>query len=186
MDLPFDVKRLGCEPDFNAWTSKVNPTPKTAKPIRTAGGHIHLGWQEKGQGVTDLHFGDCVRVVRQLDSTLYVMSHFWDNNQERRELYGKMGAFRPKEYGVEYRPLSNAWLTDPDIQGYVYDTAVSATEAILTGTAFFEHEEFTELYEKFRKKQAWTSQELLNYHAFLVDHGMPVLPEEYLDAINAY
>ncbi len=38
----------------------------------------------------------------------------YDKDTERRGMYGKAGAFRPKPYGVEYRTLSNAWLSNDE------------------------------------------------------------------------
>jgi hypothetical protein len=43
-------------------------------------------------------------------------------------MYGKAGAFRPKPYGMEYRVLSNKWLTNTRLQSWVYDTTVLAME----------------------------------------------------------
>ena len=37
------------------------------------------------------------------------------SSARRKELYGKAGAHRPKDYGVEYRVLSNYWLKSPEL-----------------------------------------------------------------------
>ena len=35
---------LGCEPDYNAWTGKVNPRPQAPPALRSSGGHLHIGY----------------------------------------------------------------------------------------------------------------------------------------------
>src|SRR5690606_25260133 len=50
--LPKKAKLLGCEPDYNVYTGKVNPPPETKLPFRTGAGHIHIGWTE-GMSATD-------------------------------------------------------------------------------------------------------------------------------------
>lgn len=94
---------FGCEPDFNAWTGRVNKMPTPPHPfLRSAGGHIHVE--------TTLNKRE---VIKAMDLFLGVPSVIMDQDgQERRKLYGKYGAFRPKPYGVEYRTLSNYWIFD--------------------------------------------------------------------------
>lgn len=91
---------FGCEPDYNAWTGMENVKPKPPHEfMRSAGGHIHV---ETKQNPKD--------VVQQMDLFLSVPAVFMDKGIERKKLYGKAGAFRPKPYGVEYRSLSNFWI----------------------------------------------------------------------------
>lgn len=112
-DAPMKAKELGCTPDFNAWTGEVNPPPKCDnKRLRTASGHIHIGWT-KDADMTDIqHITACRDLVRQLDYYLGAWSVTQDSDPTRRLLYGKAGAMRFKPYGVEYRVLSNFWLQD--------------------------------------------------------------------------
>lgn len=49
-------------------------------------------------------------VVKAMDLFLGVPSVLMDEGEERKQLYGKAGAHRPKPYGVEYRTLSNFWI----------------------------------------------------------------------------
>ncbi len=110
---PEKAKELGCSPDFNAWTGSFNPPPKNVeKPrLRCAGGHIHIGWTND-EDITDKnHILNCRDLVKQLDWYLGGWSLRQDSDAARRSLYGSAGACRFKPYGVEYRTLSNFWLT---------------------------------------------------------------------------
>lgn len=126
--LPPEPKVLGCNPDFNAYTGKPNNPPHTTECFRTGAGHIHIGWGEFFDIYNPDHLRVCCEVVKQLDVILYPNSMSWDKDTKRRTLYGRMGSFRPKHYGVEYRPLSNAFLRDADIIRYVFDTTVWAVD----------------------------------------------------------
>lgn len=126
------AKELGCDPDFNAWTGEVNPYPDTtADPLlRTASGHVHIGWcGEEPMPVTDeIHVGHCRDLVKQLDWVLGAWSVQKDSDVTRRKLYGKAGAFRPKPYGVEYRVLSNFWITSKDLRKQIWNRLQSAVQ----------------------------------------------------------
>lgn len=112
------AQSFGCDPDFNAWTGKINPRPTTNDPtLRVCGGHIHIGAK-----------ADRINVIKAMDAICGVPMSFVDKDTLRRKLYGKAGAFRPKEYGVEYRTLSNFWLTDESLMGFVFDCARNAVE----------------------------------------------------------
>jgi len=94
---------FGCEPDYDAWTNKTNPSPKPEHPfMRSAGGHIHVE--------TKLNKRE---VIKCMDLCLAVPSVLMDvDGDKRRSMYGQPGAHRPKPYGVEYRTLSNFWIFD--------------------------------------------------------------------------
>lgn len=121
--VPSSAQELGCMPDFNGWTSKSNPHPEThGEPIRTASGHIHIGWGSNFDVEGKDHFIECCRIARQMDYYLGISSLLWDKDGTRRKLYGKAGAFRPKPYGMEYRVLSNRWLDSEPLMRWVYNT----------------------------------------------------------------
>lgn len=132
--LPAENFALGCEPDFNAWeNNRVNTRPNPELPIRTGAGHIHIGWTENKNPHNIKHMLECGRIVRQLDYYLGLPSLLWDGDSRRRTLYGKAGAFRPKPYGVEYRVLSNAWVTTDKLVGWVFDRTVAAVTDLWAG-----------------------------------------------------
>lgn len=125
--IPDAAKELGCDPDFNAWTGQANPRPDGLQTtMRTGSGHIHVGWTEGADPTDPSHFNDCVAVAQQLDYYLGLYGLLWDSDDDRRILYGKAGAFRPKPYGMEYRTLSNAWLRYPALYGWIYDSVQKA------------------------------------------------------------
>lgn len=113
---PEEAKELGCSPDFNAWTGSVNPPPKCSEvpTLRTASGHLHIGWTDDADMGDVQHILNCQDLVKQLDWYLGAWSLKMDPDPTRRLLYGKAGACRYKPYGVEYRVLSNFWLTSKD------------------------------------------------------------------------
>lgn len=132
--LPDTAKELGCNPDFNAYTEEVNLPPEGNKTtMRTASGHIHVGWTEGVDIRDEFHFKDCVTVTRQLDYYLGLFSLMWDPDDKRRSLYGKAGAFRVKPYGSEYRTLSNVWLRSQSVQNWVYRATQTAIKHLFQG-----------------------------------------------------
>lgn len=114
---------FGCDPDFNAWTSGVNPKPRARDlGLRTAGGHIHIGYSHL-QDVNPLLNED---IIRMCDYYLGLPSVLLDKDDRRRELYGKGGAMRHKVYGPEYRTLSNFWIFSDELIGWAYENSVRA------------------------------------------------------------
>lgn len=121
-----DAFVFGCEPDYNALTGMRNPKPDAADPgLRTAGGHIHIG------------FSEVTNVTSDLQKILGVMCDYYlglpamliDSDDRRRELYGKAGACRFKEYGIEYRTLSNFWIANQDNRRWAWEQAHKAFAA---------------------------------------------------------
>jgi hypothetical protein len=130
---PAAALELGCDPDFNAWTHMVNDKPNANRPMRTASGHVHIGWTND-QDINDpIHVSMGEAAVRQLDFYLGLPSLAYDNDTERREMYGKAGCYRPKSYGVEYRTLSNAWLKSESLMRWVFRATQRGMENLVAG-----------------------------------------------------
>lgn len=137
-----DAQKFGCDADFCAYTLSVNAAPPVPPDgFRTAGGHIHIGFEG---GVGEELDTDWKRlwIVRMLDLFLGVPSIFMDNSKEaivRRELYGKAGCHRRcVDYGVEYRSMSNFWLASPNLVEMVYDISKFCVDIVLNEN----HEDF--------------------------------------------
>lgn len=128
--LPFKAKELGCSPDWNAYTGMENPTPNVDLPFRTASGHIHIGWTHVDNPYDEKHMLECRALVKALDIFLGVPSLLVDKDTRRRKLYGKAGAFRPKEYGLEYRVLSNFWVMDKSLRAWVWQNTKLAIQRL--------------------------------------------------------
>lgn len=185
LQLPSQAKALGCEPDFNAYSGQPNPMPVTKLPFRTGAGHAHVGWTN-GQGINDsAHFYDCVEAVKQLDSVLYPLSLLWDNDERRRSLYGKLGAFRPKHYGVEYRPLSNAWVADPDLHIWLFNATKHAMEMLDQDVPLCKDYFQQSIIKEIQEGRQPSRTHLLEYHDYLVnDYHVPQMPEPYIRVVN--
>jgi hypothetical protein len=116
--------QFGCDPDFNAWTKKVNVPPKaTQTNFRSCGGHIHVGYIEGTKSEFLLKPMGKVNTIRMMDANHGSASIVLDNtleSLERRKLYGKAGCYRSTSYGVEYRTLSNFWLKSPAMKKLMY------------------------------------------------------------------
>lgn len=155
-----DPKALefGCDPDYNAWTGKENPRPKNkVKSFRTAGGHIHLGLQDKDPFET-------VRIIRNMDKYLGVWSVIVDPDTKRRSLYGKAGAFRPQPHGAEYRSLSNFWIFDANLISEVWDRTQYAVNQAWINTNSQEAKDIVSIINTGNKDKA---QNFLKQHRIL-------------------
>lgn len=113
---------FGCDPDRNAYTADWNPTPAADSTIRTAGGHVHLGLDRA------LTNDDTIArmMCKAMDLYVGIPSVLLDEDTERRELYGKAGAYRQKPYGIEYRTLSNFWIHKDNFRKWVFHASEDA------------------------------------------------------------
>jgi phiEco32-like amidoligase-type 2 protein len=136
---------FGCDPDFNAWKNgRRNPRPRSSNEyLRSCGGHVHVGYPSDAKL-------DKLRAVQLMDLYLGVPSVMMDQDQTRRKLYGKAGAFRNTTYGFEYRTLSNFWLTDPKLVEWTYTQTVRAmNRAVQFGLQMDKGpDEYTEFMER--------------------------------------
>lgn len=106
------AQTLGCDPDICAygsvnqdgeWSPSARPKMRVEDlgNFRHVGGHIHFGYD------TDLiprHV-----MVQLIDALVYLPVLKYDKQTERRKIYGLAGLYREKDYGVEYRSMSNFW-----------------------------------------------------------------------------
>lgn len=123
---------FGCDPDYNAWTGRANARPLADDPtLRSCGGHVHIGCGDM----------DTFAVIKACDLFLGVPSVLMDNGELRKQLYGKAGAYRKKSYGAEYRTLSNFWVFDPKLIGWVHDNVGRALDAVSNGFDFDQEQE---------------------------------------------
>jgi len=123
--------RFGCDPDFNAWTGKINEPPKTEnKNFRTCGGHVHIGIDADNEIIANTSL-EKAAFARVFDLFLTLPSLFLDKDEERRLLYGKAGSYRNKDYGLECRTLSNFWIFDEKLISWVYDSTIHACSWVL-------------------------------------------------------
>lgn len=131
-----DARKSGCDPDYCAWDLSMNiPAPYEGSQLRAAGGHLHISF-DQAQGSDE----NRIKFVRALDLVLGVRSVQYDRDLQRRRFYGRAGSFRPKntipqpDYnnegyflpvdpydGVEYRTLSNFWLSSEDFMAWAWE-----------------------------------------------------------------
>ncbi len=126
------AQEFGCEPDFNAWKGGAqNPRPRADNPnLRSAGGHVHVAFEDL----------DTLAVVKAMDLFVGCQMLEFDHDEDRRQLYGKAGAFRKKSYGVEYRTASNMWITSDDRIRWVWDQTERALEFVTSGRTISEEQ----------------------------------------------
>lgn len=136
-----EAKVLGCDPDYNAMTGEVNVNPTEllgTLPLRTASGHIHLGWTGDKDPQDEGHKTDCKYIAQgfynRFTPPYYPNSvnKSYKDEMERLKYYGHSGSYRVKPYGVELRSPSNVWVGTPQGQLHAYRTTRQIFKA-LTG-----------------------------------------------------
>jgi hypothetical protein len=112
--------RFRCKPSYNVYGDLGGELPDGREyAFRCAGGHIHIGLRK-------FTLPSIEQIIRALDGVLGVIGVSLAaglDNPERRRTYGRAGEFRLPDYGIEYRVLSNFWLTHPAISMLVFELA---------------------------------------------------------------
>lgn len=137
--LPDEVLRNGkdkhiqfrCSRSYNVYNDPGDGVPNARQyKYRCAGGHIHIGYTRKftAPGIE--------QIVRGLDGVLGIAGVSLAagvDNPERRHTYGRAGEFRLPEHGMEYRVLSNFWLSHPALAMLVFELARGAVRLAESG-----------------------------------------------------
>lgn len=133
--LDISAQISGCDPDYNAYSLEENPPADYEKTnLRAAGGHIHLSWKDAGDPM------DAPAIAKAADALIVIPSLILDGDDRRRTLYGKAGAFRVKDYGVEIRSPSNFWARSEELMRWVYYATVNSLANM--GNTFSDDVEF--------------------------------------------
>lgn len=124
LDNP-QAQRFGCSPDFDG--HKGGRPIKAVAPERLvrddgtawrfAGGHVHIGGYDTGAMPTYV-------IAQMCDVFLGLPSVALDQQGPRRRMYGTPGRFRPTDWGIEYRTLSNFWIFDDGLRNTIGDRAL--------------------------------------------------------------
>ena len=117
---------FGCEPDYNVYLQDVNDSPDPNTTLRTAGGHIHIGYKNPDLEISEY-------IVFAMDIVLGLPSVSLDKDDRRKEMYGLAGCFRMKDYGLEYRSLSNFWLENEESKRWAYRKTMEAIDLVNKG-----------------------------------------------------
>lgn len=110
-----EARAFSCTPDWNVYTQCENETIMPPKSLRTAAGHIHIGYNDPNIDMTE-------RIIFTMDMILGLESLKLDKDTRRREVYGKAGDFRVTPFGLEYRVLSNFWIKNDSLISWAYDS----------------------------------------------------------------
>lgn len=129
-----EALRFGCDKDFCAYEVKQMDPPvdeMTKSNLRSCGGHIHLG-----ADILTADGPEPILAVYLMDLIIGVPSLWLDKDPtspRRRLIYGKAGRYRVKDYGIEYRPISNFWFESPEMAGLIYDLSMLVIECVENG-----------------------------------------------------
>ncbi len=152
MELDEKSRKFGCAPSSSIYEDagvKIAELDPTEYRTRAAGGHIHIG-KSVGYGATAglvrAVTTDVKRTVAMLDlicGNTSVLVDRDEGNIERRKVYGRAGEFRLPPHGLEYRTLSNFWLTSYPLMSFAFGMARLAVQLMADGEHDMYYNEFT-------------------------------------------
>ena len=121
------AQRFGCESDYDVYTFDANRVSRANPLMRTAGGHIHVGYDKNNPETS-------FKIIKAMDLFLGLPSIILDPDTERRTMYGKAGCYRIKtKYGLEYRTLSTFWTETPELIAWAYNSTQKAIDFVNMG-----------------------------------------------------
>jgi hypothetical protein len=69
-------------------------------------------------------------LIKAMDIFIGLPSVIQEPDNDRKLLYGKAGAFRNKDYGAEYRTISNYYINSKELTKWVFDNTMEAIEFV--------------------------------------------------------
>lgn len=172
-DASGDQIALGCLPSLNAYGMRGEVVENGRDlPFRFAGGHVHLGYDDFRKG------DNPQKIVKALDAVVGVatVGMFAKlDNPLRRRFYGLAGEYRLPAHGIEYRVLSNAWLTHPALCMWVFDMCRGVATAAFNNLPILPSEsesEITRIINEYDVEAArsYCAKYKRLYHALSLDY----------------
>jgi hypothetical protein len=100
-----EARIFGCEPSYNAYTSKEchRPEASSLNGLRTASYHLHYGWEEEIDVITLKNF------IFLNDIFLGFPAMYLDHSDElRKQVYGQLGEHRIKKLKLHYSEIKSS------------------------------------------------------------------------------
>jgi hypothetical protein len=198
------ARRLGCQPSENFYRKRPIKVPD-GFPIRSAAGHIHMGFNQPlfvGANYYDYHSNRAYKPCDHRRHLVPLLDIFVGNTcvlldrdpmaAVRRQLYGHAGEYRKQPHGLEYRTTSNFWLKSFGLMELVFGLANTALQVLAVtvknedalGTYFPEKilaekvniRDFERAIERNSAKMAWKNW--LSIVPFFKEH-VPNIPAEF-------
>lgn len=157
---------VGCLADMDAYVGEGTPrVPFSAAQFgnhRFCGGHLHVQYNKNN--VPPYVFAQFMDLVAELP----YLRH--DRQKMRRMFYGQPGIYRDKPYGIEYRTLSNFWLTRsfrdeylPNLLNNVYALAQAANERPEALRASYSKIDWGDVAQAIRTENAKMAEEIVEH-----------------------
>jgi hypothetical protein len=183
LDHP-EAQAFGCDPDYDVWELAQNEPPVASDAsFRSCGAHIHVGTNGSDGNEFLLDFEGKFKVVKMMDCIHGIISTVLDAGKEaldRRKLYGKPGAHRPKDYGVEYRVLSNYWLKSPVTVMMMYYLTQDVLDIVRDGR----EADFIAAMEPDRVKNTIMTGDVKTAEKLIDEHVLPILSDDSVHYYN--
>lgn len=176
---------FGCLPDLCVWTRSINESashermsamgPDGIVSHRVAGAHIHVSFTCGGEASRLI---EKELMVKALDAFIGVPMTIISTpmDGERRAWYGRAGAFRIKDYGIEYRVLGGSVLkAGQATHEYLFEQVKKAEE-------FLNNHSYSQLCQFFDENSA-IIQKSINHgrsylaHEFCLRNAIPTPPQ---------
>lgn len=137
-ELSEEAKKFGCAPSQSIYSTETEIKIQEVNPeeyrVRAAGGHIHFGYDGYANDrLKKALKEDYKRTVELLDiicGNTCVLVDRDPGNIERRKMYGRAGEYRLPKHGLEYRTLSNFWLTAYPLMSLAFGLGRTAVNAM--------------------------------------------------------
>ncbi|MEK6880930.1 MAG: hypothetical protein AABY22_15020 [Nanoarchaeota archaeon] len=126
--LTAESTEIGCDKDYNIYTKESNNVVRGEHDYNlfSCGGHIHIGFKNKTEKNHE-------RIIKMMDLYLGIPSIILDNDRDRKRLYGNAGCYRIQPHGIEYRTLSNFWITSSSLTAWAFNSTLHAVYLALSG-----------------------------------------------------
>lgn len=155
---------FGCRPEFVAYQDESGSFIEYDRPdmseigtLRVCGGHIHIGrsdWKECNDDAWLIEPWSRIKTTRALDLFLGIALTLIDkdpSSKTRKKLYGRAGSMRETPYGLEYRTLSNFWLSSDATIRLVFDLVLFAVNFAEQNPGLFESSNETVNFSKIQQ-----------------------------------